>query len=72
MACKSLSGDLGREADDERCAPKIWPERARPDIEGGGVAEEVLPPPLKYDLIPALKNGCKLVKQITCSSSAKV
>ena len=61
MACKSLSGDLGSEAEDER-APRIWPERARPDMEGGGVAEEVLPPPLKYDLIPALKKWCKLVK----------
>ena len=54
MACKSLSGDLGKEAEEERAA-NICPvlPRVRPDIEGGGVAEDVLPPPLKYDLIPA-------------------
>ena len=54
MACKSLSGDLGKEAEEERAA-NICPvlPRVRPDIEGGGVAEDVLPSPLKYDLIPA-------------------
>ena len=55
MACKSLSGDLGNEAEEDLAA-KIWPvlPRVRPDSDGGGVAEDaVLPPPLKYDLIPA-------------------
>lgn len=54
MACKSLSGDRGNEAEED-LAPIICPvlPRVRPESEGGGVAEEVLPPPLKYDLIPA-------------------
>ena len=48
MAAKSLSGDLGNEAEDD-LAPIIWPvdPRLRPDMEGGGVAEDPEPPPLK-------------------------
>ena len=61
----SLSGDLGKEAEEDLAAI-ICPvlPRVRPDNEGGGVAEDaVLPlPPLKYDLIPAwtgiLEIGC--------------
>ena len=55
MARRSLSGDLGNEAEEDLAAI-ICPvlPRVRPDNEGGGVAEDaVLPPPLKYDLIPA-------------------
>ena len=65
MAWMSLSGDLGKEAEEDLAAI-ICPvlPRVRPDNEGGGVAEDaVLPlPPLKYDLIPAwtgiLEIGC--------------
>jgi len=60
--CKSLSGERGRDADEERPplplgmyeelrrAPPPPPE----DSDGGGVAEddEGVPAPLKYDLIP--------------------
>ena len=69
MACKSLSGDLGREAEEDR-APIICPvlPRVRPESEGGGVAEEVEPPPLKYDLIPAFseqsKKKCEVRKAV--------
>lgn len=65
--CKSLSGERGRDADEERPplplgmyeelrrAPPPPPE----DSDGGGVAEddEGVPAPLKYDLIPVWTCG---------------